>query len=167
MGKVLGSFGYGSPGAVSRSVDDIIISVRNAGTADIPFGAPVFLGTDGAVPFSTASPQEFTSFLGFAVRVADKTPDTYPGGPFSAEPEGVWHPDDLMEVLVRGSVAAPVAASGSRGGQIYIRKADGKLTATAGASGSTVLLENVRIRNPKPAGSNGCAEIVVNKRNIL
>jgi len=55
-----------------------VISIRNASDKDIAFGAPVFLGDDGAEPFSTANPQDFTTFLGFAVRVADKTPDTYP-----------------------------------------------------------------------------------------
>ena len=42
MGKVLNAFGYGYPGAVTRSVDDIVISVRNASETDIPFGAPVW-----------------------------------------------------------------------------------------------------------------------------
>ena len=38
MGKVLNAFGYGMPGAVTRSVDEIVISVRNASDADIAFG---------------------------------------------------------------------------------------------------------------------------------
>ena len=83
MGKVLNVFGYGSPGAITRSVDDIVISVRNASGSDIAFGDPVFMTENGAVPFSTDNPQEFADFLGFAVRVADKTPDTYPQGQFN------------------------------------------------------------------------------------
>ena len=170
MGKVLDAFGYGYPGTVTRSVDDIVISVRNASGVDIPFGAPVFMTENGAVPFDLESPQEFASFLGFAVRVADKTPDAYPRGQFndpdSAGETGAWHANDLMEVLVRGSVALATTVSGGRGGKLYIRKSDGKLTATAGSSGSTVLLENVRIRNPR-AGWSGCCEAVVNRRNIL
>ena len=113
---------------------------------------------NGAVPFNLETPQDFTSFLGFAVRVADKTPDAYPTGQFndagSDGETGVWHANDLMEVLVRGSIALATTVSGTRGGKLYIRKSDGKLTATAGASGSTVLLENVRIRNPR-AGWSG------------
>ena len=170
MGKVLDAFGYGYPGTVTRSVDDIVISVRNASGVDIPFGAPVFMSENGAVPFDLESPQEFASFLGFAVRVADKTPDAYPRGQFndpdSAGETGAWHANDLMEVLVRGSVALATTVSGGRGGKLYIRKSDGKLTATAGSSGSTVLLENVRIRNPR-TGWSGCCEAVVNRRNII
>ena len=170
MGKVLDAFGYGYPGTVTRSVDDIVISVRNASGVDIPFGAPVFMTENGAVPFDLESPQEFASFLGFAVRVADKTPDAYPRGQFndpdSAGETGAWHANDLMEVLVRGSVALATTVSGGRGGKLYIRKSDGKLTATAGSSGSTVLLENVRIRNPRTAGDS-CCEAVINKRNLI
>ena len=170
MGKVLEAFGYGYPGAITRSVDDIVISVRNVSGDEIPFGAPVFMTENGAVPFDLESPQEFASFLGFAVRVADKTPDTYPNGQFnnpdSSGETGAWKANDLMEVLVRGSIALASTVSGARGGKIYIRKSDGKLTATAGSAGSTVLLENVRIRNPR-TGWSGCCEAVVNKRNII
>ena len=166
MGKVQNAFLNGSPGAVSRSVDDIVISLKNVAEVDIPFGAPVFLGSGGAVPFSTSSPQDFSAFLGFAVRVADKTPDTYPSGQSGDPQEGTWKPGDVMEILVRGGVAVPTAANGSRGGALYIRKSDGKLTPEAGSSGTTVLLENVRIRNPRNA-SGPCCEAVVNKRNIL
>ena len=165
MGKVQARFGNGFAGAVSRSIDDIIISVRNAGSVDIPFGAPVFMTSDGAVPFDISDPQEFASFLGFAVRVADKTPDEYPSGQFGTTPQGVWHPGDVMEVLVRGSIAVASAASGTQGGKVYVRKSDGKITATAGSSGSTVELENVRIKRPRDA-SGSCAEVVVLNRNI-
>ena len=88
MGKVQKGFGNGSPGAVSRSVDEVVISVKNASEAEIPFGAPVFLSGSGAAPFSVSAPQDFSSFLGFAVRVADKTPDVYPSGQFGENPEG-------------------------------------------------------------------------------
>ena len=114
MGKVQSHFTPGGPGTVTRSVDDIIISVRNASGGDIPFGAPVFLGVNGAVPFDMEEPQDFTTFLGFAVRVADKTPDTYPAGQFNDPPEGAWHAGDVMEVLVRGGIAVRTAAGGNR-----------------------------------------------------
>ena len=166
MGKVQERFGNGSPGAIARSVDDIVISVRNAGDTDIPFGAPVFLGTDGAVPFSTADPQDFETFLGFAVRIADMTPDTYPRDQSGENQAGAWHSGDVMEVLVRGGVTVPMSTSGQRGGKVYLRKSDGKLTSSAGAAGATVLLENVRIRNPRETGGS-CAELVVNRRSIL
>ena len=72
----------------------------------------------------------------------------------------------MVEVLIRGSIALATTVSGSQGSKLYIRKSDGKLTATAGASGSTVLLENCHIRNPR-TGYSGTAEVVVNERNIL
>lgn len=167
MGKVQQTFLNGCPGAVSRSVDDIIISVKNAGETDIPFGAPVFLGSGGAVPFNVSTPQAFTAFLGFAVRIADKTPETYPSGQFNAagSQAGVWKSGDVMEVLVRGSIALPLSDSGAAGGVVYVKKADGTLQAAAGESGATVALENVHIRRPKDA--SGCCEAVVTERNIL
>ena len=167
MGKVQANFGNGYSGAVSRSIDDIIISIRNDSSADIPFGAPVFLvsGGYGAVPFDLSTPQDFTTFLGFAVRVADKTPDEYPSGQFGTPPQGVWHPGDVMEVLVRGSIAVAGVTTGVRGGNVYIRKSDGKITTSAGASGTTVLLENVRVKHPRDY-SSGSLEVVVLNRNI-
>ena len=163
MGKVQAVFGNGSPGAITRSVDDIVISVKNAGEEEIAFGTPVFLASGGAVPFDPDSPQDFGSFLGFAVRIADKTPDTYPQDQSGNPQAGCWKPGDVMEVLVRGGVTVELAASGTTGGKVYIRKSDGALTASAGAADSTVLLENVRIRN---SGAM-CCEVVVNKRNII
>ena len=166
MGKVQETFGIGSPGAVSRSVDEVVISVKNASEAEIPFGAPVFLSGSGAAPFSVSAPQDFSSFLGFAVRVADKTPDVYPSGQFRENPAGAWKPGDVMEVLVRGGIAVKTAANGTHGGKIYIRKSDGKLTPEAGESGTTVLLENVHIRNPRNA-YGPCCEVIVNERNVI
>ncbi len=165
MGKVINHFLNGYPGAVTRSVDDIIISVKNAGETDIPFGAPVFNSARGAVPFNTTTPQDFSTFLGFAVRVADKTPDTYPDGLFASAPEGAWKPGDVMEVLVRGSIALALLTAGTPGGSVYVRKSDGKLSPSAGSEGSTVLLENVHIRRPRGAGDQ-CCEAVVTTRNV-
>ena len=166
MGKVQDTFGNGCPGAISRSVDDIVIAVKNAGGTDIPFGTPVFATSDGAVPFSINDPQDFTSFLGFAVRIADMTPDTYPQDASGEGQAGVWKAGDVMEVLVRGGIAVALTSSGQRAGKVYIRKTDGKLTTSAGQSGSTVLLENVRIRNPRDSYGT-CAEVVVTRRNVL
>ena len=170
MGKVQNHFTPGGPGTVTRSIDDIIISVRNASGGDIPFGAPVFLGVNGAVPFDMEEPQDFTTFLGFAVRVADKTPDAYPLGQFNQGDEagqrGAWKSGDVMEVLVRGSIALKTSDYGARGGRLYIRKTDGEITSMAGTSGTTVLLENVRIRNPRTSYAQ-CCEAVVRTRNII
>ena len=166
MGKVQAVFGNGSPGAITRSVDDIIISVRNAGETDIPFGAPVFMTPEGAVPFDIENPQEFFTFVGFAVRVADKTPDTYPQDQSGGEQAGTWKPGDVMEVLVRGGITVELAAGGETGDPVYLRKSDGALTAVSGQEGTTVLLENVRIRRPAGAGGRN-TEVTVNKRNLI
>ena len=166
MGKVQKFFDSGRPGAATRSVDEIVISVRNASDTEIPFGAPVFMTPDGAVPFSLTDPQDFASFLGFAVRVADKTPDTYPSGQSGEAQEGTWHPGDVMEVLVRGGIAVNTDSPGTRGGKVWLRKADGKLTAEAGEAGTTILLENVRIRSLR-LDTDTCSEVVVNKRNLI
>ena len=166
MGKVQNVFGYGSPGTVTRSVDNIIISVRNASDGDIPFGAPVFMNDNGAEPWNTVTQQEFPAFLGFAVNVRDKTPETYPRDQFNDPPRSAWHAGDLMEVLVRGCIALETSVSGAAGGRLYIRKADGRIVTSAGASGTTMLLENVRIRNPR-TGWTSCCEAIVNSRNII
>ena len=166
MGKVQNVFGYGSPGTVTRSADNIIISVRNASDGDIPFGAPVFMNDNGAEPYSTVTQQDFSTFLGFAVNVRDKTPETFPQGQFNDPPRSAWHAGDVMEVLVRGSIALETTISGAPGSKLYIRKTDGKLVTSVGASGTTLLLENVRIRNPRTS-TISCCEAVVNKRNIL
>lgn len=71
-----------------------------------------------------------------------------------------------MEVLVRGSIALETSVSGSAGGKLYIRKSDGKVVTSAGSSGTTVLLENVRIRKPRTGWSGSC-EAIINKRNIM
>ena len=166
MGKVIERFSNGVAGAISRSVDDIVISVKNAGETDIPFGVPVFLTSGGAVAFNPANPQDFDTFLGFTVRIADKTPDSYPQDQAGTPQAGAWKPNDVMEVLVRGGIAVPMGASGEQGGKVYIRKSDGALIAAAGQSGTTVLLENVRIRNPQGFGGN-VAEVIVNSRNLI
>jgi len=167
MGKVLSAFGNGCPGAVSRAVDDVVISMKNAGSAEIEFGAPVFISADrtGAVAFDPASPQDFADFLGFAVRVADKTPDRYPAGPFDPQPQGAWQPGDPMDILVRGSIAVKMSGTTRPAGRVYVRKSDGAVTASAGSEGTTVELENVRVRRAR-LESNGCAELVVLRRNI-
>ena len=166
MGKVQNNFGYGTVGTPTRSEDTIIISIRNASDGDIPYGAPVFITDYGAEPFSIVTPQDFSTFLGFTINPKAKTPDTYPQGQFNDPQQGAWHPGDVMEVLVRGSIALATSVSGAAGGKLYIRKTDGKLVTSVGASGTTLLLENVRIRNPR-TGWTSCCEAIVNKRNVL
>ena len=160
MGKVQAVFGNGSPGAITRSVDDIVISVKNAGETDIAFGTPVFLASGGAVPFDPDSPQDFSSFLGFAVRIADKTPDTY------GSSVGSWDPqlDGPGEVLVRGTVAVRCIGEPAPGGAVYLRLSNNRISATGGDG--TIQLTNCTFRKEASLGS-GCAEVVVRTRNLL
>ena len=173
MGKVLSNFDIGWPGAISRSVDDIVVSLKNGGTAAIPFGAPVFLTADGegVVAYSSsASPaQTFASFVGFAVRAASKTPDTYPAGQdmssVRGSQSGAWNPKEPVEVLVRGTIAVETTVGFLPGGNVYLRKSDGKLVPDAGQEGTTILLENVRMRTPQE-NYQPCSEVLVTARNI-
>ena len=159
MGKVLKKFTNGWPGAVSRSIDNIILAMKNGSGADIPFGTPLFLTPteNSCKPFdaSTSTPE---NFLGFAVRAADKTPDTY-GSDLAA-----FGPDDPVEVLTRGSTVLCFENNVYAGASVYIRKSDGKLVTSPGAEGTTVLLPGVTVRSARDA--NHCVEVVLTKRNI-
>ena len=172
MGKVLSRFDIGWPGAISRSVDDVVVSLKNAGTQPIPYGRPVFLTDDGTgvVEFINGGSQDFSQFVGFAVRPASKTPHEYPQGQdyysnFGTQADK-WYPGEVCEVLVRGSIAVRAAAGFDPGGRVFIRKADGSIVANAGAEGSTLLLENVHCRLPQ-TGSGACSEFVITERNVM
>ena len=160
MGKVLSKFLNGFPGTVSRSIDNVIISLRNASGEAIPFGAPVFLvsGSKACTVFD-ASTSTGAAFLGFAVRAGDKTPDTYGSN------AGSFAPDDPVDILVRGSIVLPFGNAAQPGSPVYIRKADGALVTQAGQEGTTVALPNVTVRTARDADRR--AEVVVLKRNIM
>ena len=69
MGKVLASISNGFPGTVSRSIDNVIISLKNNSGGEIPFGAPVFLQSgQGACQVFDADTSTEEAFLGFTVR---------------------------------------------------------------------------------------------------
>ena len=173
MGKVLSTFDIGWPGAISRSVDDIVVSLRNAGSDPIPFGAPVFLTADGegVVAYDpNASPaQTFASFVGFAIRAASKTPDTYPlqqdMSSIRSNQSGAWNPKEPVEVLVRGTIAVETSVGFLPGGDVYLRVSDGALVPEAGEEGETFLLENVKMRTPQ-GNNRPCSEVLITTRNI-
>ena len=173
MGKVLSRFSNGFPGAVSRQKDDVIVALKNVGQTAIRFGDPVFLhngvnpgGVRGFISGTTTGDE----FVGFAVRVPDKTPATYPttqdmSTGLNQNQQSVWKPGEVIEVLVRGCIAVKAFAGFSAGGKVYIRKSDGMLVSSAGSEGSTIWLENVRIKRPQ-LGSGSSSEVVVTTRNI-
>lgn len=167
MGKVLSEFQRGWPGSVTRSKDDVIVSLKNEDYNPIAFGAPVFLDSaaGGAVNF-TSGETTAEQFIGFAVRVPDMTPDEYPQWQNGANQAGAWHPGDQVEILVRGSVSLPIVSSNAKiGSKVYIRISDKKLTTTAGESGTTMQLPNVTVRGARD--SRGFCEVTVTKRNLV
>ena len=155
MGKVQSTFINVYPGAISRNVDDVVISLVNTGSDEIAFGAPVFLDATnkGAIGFSNGA--SMASFLGFATRIGVKTPEVY------GSSEAGYNAKDVMSIIVRGSVCVPVDSGDPViGGKVYM-DANGKITATAT---NNTQLTNCFFRNVY--GSNGCAEIVITERNI-
>lgn len=171
MGKVLSKFDKGWPGAISRSIDDIVITLKNVDTDPIPFGAPVFLTAngDGVVNFIPNGSQTYGSFVGFAVRDPAKTPNTYPTGQDmnigQGDQAGQWEPGQEIDILVRGSIVIRAFAGFRVGGKVYIRKSDGTIVSNPGSEGTTVWLENVYMKQPQ-RGSGYTSEVVVTHRNI-
>ena len=127
-GKVL-KFTNGYPGAVSRSVDDIIESIPSGEASNpIEFGAPVALSSGKVVNVSTT----YTDVIGVAVR-SIKTENTYGQG------DAKYNAKELVDVIKRGTVvmSVPHAETPAAGGTVYITKATGKL-ATAADSTNTI-----------------------------
>ena len=160
MGKVLSTFLNGYSGAVSRSIDDIIISMKNVSGGAIPFGAPVFLSAAGTgCTLFISGTTDSDRFIGFAVRVPDKTPGTYDSN------AGEYAANDPVEILVRGSAAIRIDSAAAAGSKLYMRKSDSKIVASAGAEGTTVELPHVTVRTARDSAS--IAEVVVTERNIM
>ena len=162
MGKVLSRFINGCPGTVSRIKDDVIISMKNVGAAAIKPGDPVFLknsvtpaGVQGFISGTTTE----NDFVGFAVRVADKTPET------ADSSLNQWNAGDLVDILVRGSLVVSFGTSGAKTGQqVYVRKSDAVLVSAAGTEGSTIPVPDTFVRTPRDSAST--CEIVVTKRHL-
>ncbi len=160
MGKVLKEFERGWAGQVSRSKDDVIISLKNAANAVIPFGSPVFMKPgDAGVKLFNAAQHTAANFVGFAVRIPDKTPETY-GSALAEYPR-----NSTVDILVRGSIVVPVVTATRTTDPLYINKSDSTLTAVAGAEGTTVALPHVYCRGTRD--EQELAEVVITERNIM
>ena len=156
-GKVLDAFTHGWPGTISRAVDDIVTAFANRHSAPLAFGVPVVRDASGSgvVPFTPTSTA--ADFVGFTVRSASKTPDTYGGD------TGRINPGEMADVLVRGSMTVEVSAGApAPGGKVYLVKTTGAVSAAADAT-NNVELANVRFRAAQDA--SGRAEIVILTRN--
>jgi len=164
MGKVLSRFLNGFPGTVSRQKDDVIVALKNVGSDPIKPGQPVFLKntvTPGGVQGFISGTTTDAEFVGFAVRVPDKTPEIWGNSQDTAE----WKNGEIVEVLVRGSCVVTCATSSAKiGQQLYIRKSDSALVTAAGVEGSTVILPDTFVREPRD--SAGTVEIVITKRHM-
>ncbi|MBQ9210918.1 MAG: hypothetical protein IJ153_04390 [Clostridia bacterium] len=159
MGKVLSSFTNGFPGAIARSLDDVVISLANKSEDPIAFGMPVALNEDknGIVPFD-GSEHTASDFVGVAVRNPSKTPDTY------GDNQGSYASDDLVDVLVRGHIVVKLAGtSASLGDQVSIVKSTGGFA--VGTGDSLIPLPNAHVSATPDA--SGMAEIVLNTRNLV
>ena len=168
MGKVLNQFPHGFKGDVTRAHDNVIISVKNVDAAPIEFGRPVFLKAqnNGVINFLANTTTEAT-FVGFACRVADKTPPSAGVSPNdTTQNEGRYEPGEPVDILVRGSMCVACASSSARAGDaLYIRKSDGMLVNSPGSEGTTVPVPNTTIRGVRDPKSQ--AEIVITKRNLI
>ena len=163
MGKVLSEFTNGWPGAASRAVDNVIISMASGVNDNIPFGAPVFFfpGENACGPFDpqNASDYLFSNFIGITVRSGVKTPEEY-GSSVAA-----FKPGDPVEILTRGAIVLEFGHGVDPGATVYIRKSDGAFVTDPGTSGSTLELTNVRVKTA--SDSDNRAEVVVLERNLL
>ena len=159
MGKVLSEFLNGKPGTISRSIDDIVEAWPNTGAGPLPFGVPVFkdANSKGVKAFSefTTAPAA-ADFVGFSVRSASKTPDTY-GSDTAAYAAG-----EMADILVRGAIVAEMVSNSPVFSQVYLRVSDGALTGYPGESGTTFPLPGVSVRGPRDR--SGLTEIVVKER---
>ena len=161
MGKVITVFTNGFPGAISRAVDDVVVSFASReSSADIAFGAPVMISTDalGVVNFTTtiASDADTTAQIhGIAVRTA-KTPDTYGSNVAS------YHPGEHVDVLTNGSCVVHVASGSPKpGAKVYWTSAGFTATYTQHAVAE---ITNMHFKSGKD--SNGNAEVLISPRII-
>ncbi len=158
MGKVLASFLPGYPGAISRSVDDIVEAYAVGGPNSIAFGLPVVLNAQktGVVPF--ASTNVAADLIGVAARSASKTPNEF--GSNTAQ----YNQNDMADILVRGSVVV-ICYSGTPAvdGAVYIIKSNGRFSADASTAGvDNVLIPNAKWRGGKDSSNR--AELVILER---
>ena len=75
MGKVLNGFMNGYAGAISRSVDDVVVSLPVGSYNGIDFGKPVVFNSQKTAVVAFTSTSTAADIVGIAVRSAVKTPD--------------------------------------------------------------------------------------------
>lgn len=160
MGYVLSSFPNGFAGSISRSLDDVVISMANKSGETLGFGVPVALNPagNGVVPFD-GNTHTAENFLGVTVRNPSKTPDTY------GSKVGSYAANELADVLVRGHITVKMtgASSAKAGAAVAVNKSTGAFT--VGSGDTVVQLTSAHLA--RPVDDYGMAEIVLNVRNVF
>lgn len=113
-GQVIGkSMPHGYAGSYARQADMVVDTHPSEG--EIAFGAPVVLGTAGAVkPWEAASTA--AKFVGVALREVKSATD------YMNQNEGGYHKNEAVPVMKRGCVNV-ICQNGTPapGGKVYIR----------------------------------------------
>ena len=165
-GKVIGTqFNYGYPGTLARTGDEVSRTRPvKSGSADIAFGDPVVINTDGTVTKFGAAGTAAT-FAGIAMRRV-KSALTY-----LTQSNGVYTASEPCDILERGAITVNVnVGTPTVGGAVYIRiLANGAIPTgvvggfeAAADSTNTIALTNAKFGTTKDA--NGVAEIVIMTR---
>ena len=151
----------GYAGSLTRSGDAIVVNRVSAGT--VPFGGGLFITPDNRLAPTGAEP----SFVGFAKRIVKQQQSIH-------EAAGSYNEGELMDVLVRGSIAVPWGGAGTptAGGSLYIRTAPnasmpnakiGDVEAAADGT-NTILIGNARFTTG--IVEYGLVEVTVTERRI-
>ena len=163
MGKVYRYNILGYPGAISHSADFVVIPRVNKSEADIPFGAPVFLNSDGSGVVGISASSEAAKFVGFAVRSGAKTPGVYDPDADGSNSNAVYKPGEVMDILVRGSMTVNCTGSAPKPGMpAYINKTYGIVSALS--SDSTLTVPGIQFLSERD--SAGHAEILLLERHL-
>lgn len=157
-GQVIGkSMPHGYAGSYARQTDMVVDTHPSEG--EIAFGAPVVLGTAGAVkPWETASTAG--KFVGVAVREVKSAMD------YMNQNEGSYRAGDAVPVMKRGCVNV-ICQNGTptAGGEVYIRTVKNESYPNAVVGGFEATADtgkNVKLTNAQWKGSadaNGVAEM--------
>lgn len=106
---------HGYAGSYSRQPDMVVDTAPLTGTAKLPFGAPVVMGTDGSAQVWGES-SAAANFWGVAVREVKSAYD------YLNQNEGGYRPGEAVPVMKRGCVNV-ICQAGTPvpGGRVYVR----------------------------------------------
>lgn len=106
---------YGYAGSYSRQPDMVVDTAPLAGAEELPFGAPVVMGTDGSAK-AWGESSAAADFWGVAVREVKSSLN------YLNQNQGVYRPGEAVPVMKRGCVNVICqAGTPTPGGRVYIR----------------------------------------------